>query len=216
MSCLSKSGPNKASKVRVSLAEQAVTKSRVAAESIIDAIETVACVVSCGYSSDDKNSVREGCLSARILLATAVANRQIQGLRGRRRPPTTTTLAGRVGFWCTVSFLHTAAGPSDVADRSGTLRPRRGEELDLAMEPPGPLWAPGPLQRPAEEGKRTFGPEFWPLVLQEIWKIQPRPCGDPTVSLAGGQRPSGFCEREAADVSGVKVGTMQDHAGGVY
>lgn len=66
MSCLSKSGPNKASKVRVSLAEQGVTARCVAAESQIDTIETVACV--CRVSRNDKNPARKGSLSARIVL----------------------------------------------------------------------------------------------------------------------------------------------------
>lgn len=47
MSCLSNSGPNKASKVRVSLAEQGVTKRSVAAESLIDTNRKRSMCVSC-------------------------------------------------------------------------------------------------------------------------------------------------------------------------
>lgn len=131
-----------------------------------------------------KKSVEQGCPSSRILSASCRRKSANPGSPGKEN------IQYHHASWQGGLFAQYPfpAGPSDVADRSGTLRPRRGEELDLAMEPPGPLWAPGPLQAPAEEEKRTFGPEFWALMLQEIWKIQSRPCEDPHNTLNKRQR----------------------------
>lgn len=131
-------------------------KRYVAAESIIDALETVACV--CRVSRNDKNPVGKGCLSARIVFGYCRRKSVNPGSPGKK-----TTHYHRAswqgGFFAQYPFL---AGPSDVADRSGTLRPRRGEELDLAMEPRvlfGPQRPCRGLQRKGtERSVRSFGP----------------------------------------------------------
>lgn len=150
-----------------------------AAESLIYVMETVACV--CRVGRNDKNPARTGCHVSQDsfwLLQAQIGKSRVSG----------EGVAGRVGFR-TVSF---SAGPSDVADRSGTLRPRRGEELDLAMERRVLVGPQGPCRRLQRKGTERSARSFGPTVLQEIWKIQPRPCEDPTAHTAGGQRPSGF------------------------
>ena len=58
---------------------------------------------------------------------------------------------------------------------------------------------------------RSFGP--WSC--KKSGKSSPGPAKDPTVRLAGGQRPSGFVSEKQTCLS-LKVGTMQGHAGGEY
>lgn len=162
-----------------------------------------------------KSSEKRFVLSARIAFGYCRRKSANPGSPGKETTTHYDHASWQGGFFsCTVSFFYPLA-PATWQTVRAHCDPEEGKELDLAMEhrvlfgPPGPLQR---LQRHAEEGNRTFGPEFWPLVLQEIWKIQPRPCEDSTTHLAGGQRPSGFVGREEADVSAVNVGTMHDYA----
>jgi hypothetical protein len=166
--------------------------------------------VRCMGRNDKKSESNKVVCHPGFFQLPAGANRQIQGLRGRKT--THYQHAKKLAGW--VFLLHSAqcpfpAGPSDVAAWQ-TVRahcdPEEGKSLTWRWSPGSSLGPQGPCRAAAEEEERTFGPEFWALMLQEIWKIQSRRCEDPTIHLAGGQRPSGLISNRPADVSGVKVG----------
>lgn len=169
---MSKSGPNKASNVRVSLAEQAVTKSCVATESLIDAPETDTSV-RCMGRNGKKSRVEQGCSviqAARILSASRRRESANPGSPGKQtgRPAhyhSTTTL--KLAVWV-FFLLHSILFPLAQATWQ-TVRahcdPEEGKSLTWrwgpgsSLGPGGPPALAGRLQRKRRERSvRSFGP----------------------------------------------------------